>query len=222
MSKEVSARLRRDELIERVGEEIYEFQNAADAVDDAAAVILDLNPTDQRCLGVLIVRGPMTAGRLADHAHVSAGAMTASLDRLEQAGYVRRVRDDADRRRVLVEATPEAREAAWSLYRPLAEEGARRLSRYSNEQLRMIVEFLREGTELQLAYVDRLRTLASPHAEDSIGATVREAVERLRAARREARSLAKGIKGDLKGLSAEMKKIRSELKAELKAQLDGS
>jgi DNA-binding MarR family transcriptional regulator len=193
VSQELAHRreITRDELIECVGQEIYEFQNAADAVDDAVAAILDLNPTDQRCLGVLTMRGPMTAGRLAEHAHVSAAAMTTSLDRLEQVGFVRRIRDDEDRRRVLVEATPEAREAAWSLYWPVTEEGARRLSRYSIDQLRVIVEFLREGSDLQLTYADRLRSLASPHDDGSIGAAVREAVGRLRAARREARSLTK-------------------------------
>ncbi|HSJ50345.1 MAG TPA: MarR family transcriptional regulator [Actinomycetota bacterium] len=210
----------RDDLIDRVGQEIYEFQNAADAVDDAVAAVLGLNPTDQRCLGLLVLRGPMTAGRLARHASVSAGAMTASLDRLEEAGYVRRVRDEGDRRRVVVEATPEAREAAWSLYRPLAEEGARRLSGYTNEQLRMIVQFLHDATELQLAYADRLRMLVSPAEGSSIGSAVRTAAERLKAARREAKSLARGIKIDLKLVTGEMKKVRNELKAELKAELD--
>ncbi|HEX6330447.1 MAG TPA: MarR family transcriptional regulator [Actinomycetota bacterium] len=221
MSKKNPDRAPRDELVERVGQEIYEFQNAADAVDDAVAAVLGLNPTDQRCLGLLVLRGPMTAGRLARHASVSAGAMTASLDRLEQAGFVRRVRDEDDRRRVVVEATPEAREAAWSLYRPLAEEGVRRLSGYTNEQLRMITRFLREASDLQLAYAERLRVLVSPSAGSSIGAAVRAAAERLKAARREAKSLTRGIKIDLKLVSAELKKVRDELKADLKAEADG-
>jgi DNA-binding MarR family transcriptional regulator len=38
--------------------------------------------------------------------------MTAALDRLEGRGYVRRVRDTADRRRILVEVTEEIRQAA--------------------------------------------------------------------------------------------------------------
>jgi DNA-binding MarR family transcriptional regulator len=216
MSKEIPPRMRRDELVELVGQEIYEFQNAADAVDDAVAAILGLNPTDQRCLGVLVLRGTMTAGRLAEHASVSPGAMTASLDRLERTGYVRRLRDDEDRRRVLVEATPEAREAAWSLYRPLAEEGARRLSGYTNEQLRSIVQFLRAGSELQIEYAGRLRVVAA-RRRGSIGAAVRKAAERLQAVRWEAKAIARDVKAEAKALA---KEVADEVKSDLKAQAD--
>jgi DNA-binding MarR family transcriptional regulator len=49
--------------------------------------------------------GGMSAGELARAGHLSPAAVTAALDRLERAGYVRRVRDHEDRRRVLVEVT---------------------------------------------------------------------------------------------------------------------
>jgi DNA-binding MarR family transcriptional regulator len=38
----------------------------------------------------------------------TSGAMTTALDRLERAGYALRTRDQADRRRVLVQMTPQA------------------------------------------------------------------------------------------------------------------
>lgn len=204
MSKETQQDIR-ERLIARVGEEIYEFQNAADAVDDAAATILGLNPTDQRCLGMLLMRGPMTAGRLADGVAISAGAMTASLDRLERMGFVRRVRDEEDRRRVVVEATPEAREHAWSLYRPIADAGAARLATYTNEQLRLIIDFLREGSDLQLAYAERLRQVAPA----SIADIARDAADRLKAATREAKVVVKGAKADL---NAQAEAMRDEIR----------
>jgi DNA-binding MarR family transcriptional regulator len=46
-------------------------------------------------------------GQLAEHAGLSSGAMTSRLDRLEQAGYVRRLPDPADRRGIQVELTEE-------------------------------------------------------------------------------------------------------------------
>ena len=51
-------------------------------------------------------------GVLARHAALSTGAMTNRLDRLEEAGLVRRLPDEADRRSIQVELTP-AGHKAW-------------------------------------------------------------------------------------------------------------
>ena len=73
--------------------------------------VLGLNPTDVRCVDLLDQHGTMTAGALAELAGLSTGAVTFLLDRLERAGFVRRVRDLEDRRRVLVELVPLAADA---------------------------------------------------------------------------------------------------------------
>ena len=52
-----------------------------------------------------------TPGELASDLELSSGAMTSRLDRLERAGYVRRLPDPSDRRGVLVELTPAGRDA---------------------------------------------------------------------------------------------------------------
>ena len=49
---------------------------------------------------------------LAAEAGLTTGAVTAVIDRLERAGYARRVRDDEDRRRVKVEVTPKLEQLA--------------------------------------------------------------------------------------------------------------
>jgi len=51
-------------------------------------------------------------GELAADLELSSGAMTSRLDRLEEAGYIRRLRDPDDRRGVVVELTDEG-ERAW-------------------------------------------------------------------------------------------------------------
>lgn len=51
-------------------------------------------------------------GQLGEELHLSSGAMTNRLDRLEAAGLIRRLPDPNDRRGVLVEPT-EAGHAAW-------------------------------------------------------------------------------------------------------------
>jgi DNA-binding MarR family transcriptional regulator len=141
------------ELIQEVGLESRMHQNAQDAFDDAACAVLGINRTDARCLDIVDRAGPMTAGALARESGLSTGAVTALIDRLERAGYVSRVRDTEDRRRVLVEMTDLARAAAAPIWGPIAEEAGRWLSTYDEEQLRFVRDFLREAR----AFLDRHR-----------------------------------------------------------------
>ena len=66
-------------------------------------------------LGALRRAGPpfrRSAGELAKHSELSSGAMTNRLDRLEKAGFVKRLPDPDDRRGVLIELT-KAGGTAW-------------------------------------------------------------------------------------------------------------
>ena len=60
-----------------------------------------------RALDVLGVRGPSRMGELAGHLGVGQSAVTPLVDRLEEAGTVRRRQSEADRRVWLVELTAE-------------------------------------------------------------------------------------------------------------------
>ena len=95
-------------VFEELISEIRRSQNATDRFDQAVADALGLNRTDLRCLDILEREGSVTAGRLAQATGLTSGAMTTALDRLERAGYARRVHDASDRRRVLVEVTPQS------------------------------------------------------------------------------------------------------------------
>ena len=75
------------------------------------AIRFGLSESDVDALEVLIDTGAATAGRLAELMGLTTGAVTRVIDRLEQAGYVRRIPDPADRRRVIVELIPEKMEA---------------------------------------------------------------------------------------------------------------
>jgi DNA-binding MarR family transcriptional regulator len=63
---------------------------------------IGIHPTDNECLDILLLKGPSTAGQLAKQMGLTTGAVTAMLDRLEKADYVRREHDKEDRRRVIV------------------------------------------------------------------------------------------------------------------------
>ena len=61
-----------------------------------------VNPTDLGALCLLLLHGPAPAGRLAELAGLTTGAITGVVDRLEKGGFVRREADPADRRKVIV------------------------------------------------------------------------------------------------------------------------
>jgi len=134
------------QVFEELIDEIRRSQNATDRFDHAVADALGLNRTDMRCLDVLEREGPVTAGRLAEATGLTTGAMTTALDRLERAGYASRTRDLADRRRVLVATTAQARDAG-RYYGEHVAQSERLYQRYTEAQLEMLLEFVREGRE---------------------------------------------------------------------------
>jgi DNA-binding MarR family transcriptional regulator len=70
----------------------------------------DLNHGEWKVLGSLVHSDPpyrRSPGWLADQCGLSSGAMTNRIDRLEQAGLVRRLPDPSDRRALHVELTDE-------------------------------------------------------------------------------------------------------------------
>src|SRR5918999_1611790 len=85
---------------------------------------LGLGAVEQRALGLVQRGGPLTAGALARQTGLTSGAVTGLVDRLERAGYIRRVPDQADRRRVLVAAVPERRPDLDRLFGELGREMA--------------------------------------------------------------------------------------------------
>jgi DNA-binding MarR family transcriptional regulator len=142
-------------------------QNAADAMDAAVAELLGVNRTDVICLDILARLGTVTAGRLAEESRLTTGAITAVLDRLEQAGYVRRVADPTDRRRVLVDTTDRFKELAEHAYGPVAQELIASGKRFTREQLEGIKEFLRLGAELGYRRAEELRAEDQQHGSSS-------------------------------------------------------
>jgi DNA-binding MarR family transcriptional regulator len=85
-------------------------------LDEAAAEYLGVNATDGRAIDLIDQAGRITAGDLARDLRLSTGAVTAIVDRLERAGYARRVADPEDRRRVLIELTPSVHRLSAEIY----------------------------------------------------------------------------------------------------------
>jgi DNA-binding MarR family transcriptional regulator len=149
------------DLAEQIGEEFRINQNRSDVFDGIAAGLLGINETDQRCLDIVTRLGRATAGELAREAGLTTGGVTAVVDRLERDGYAQRVRDEDDRRRVLIEATPKAHRKAWAIWGPLKEAWEAQSKRFSREELEFLLRFMREGNEIASEHIERIRHLGS-------------------------------------------------------------
>jgi DNA-binding MarR family transcriptional regulator len=152
------SRQTKSELIDELTFEVRAAQAATDQMDDAACRALGINRTDGRCLDIVDREGPVAAGRLAEASGLTTAAVTAVIDRLERAGYARRVGDPQDRRRVLVELTPLARERAEVIWGPF-EIFREVLGAYTVEQLELLRDFHRLGREYNETRAAEVRKL---------------------------------------------------------------
>jgi DNA-binding MarR family transcriptional regulator len=134
-----------------------EYTSAVDAVNQIIAGRMGINRTDHRVLEIIARLGPVTAGDLATAGHLTTGAVTAVLDRLEDVGYVRRVRDTEDRRRVLVEQTPDGTKTAMRYYAPYMNRSFEAMAKYTADELDVIRDFMRGATAITETYVKELR-----------------------------------------------------------------
>jgi DNA-binding MarR family transcriptional regulator len=149
---------RRTQLLHQLTDEIRAGQRATDAVDEAVTAVMGINRTDGKILDILDQFGRMSAGELARHSGLTTGAVTAVIDRLERAGYVERVADPGDRRRVLVDVTDKTRRLTWELMgRPLGEAARPLIERYTAEQLELLLDFTRAGRQMQERHAEWLR-----------------------------------------------------------------
>jgi DNA-binding MarR family transcriptional regulator len=144
-------------LISELISAVRAYQRATEDMDTAAYDALGVNRSDGKCLDVLEEREPMTAGELAEELGLTTGAVTTLLDRLENAGYVSRTRDTVDRRRVLVQLTALARRRIAELYGPMGEQGREWFEPMSDDDIRLIIGFLRYGTKVSVENAARIR-----------------------------------------------------------------
>ncbi|WP_424937580.1 MULTISPECIES: MarR family winged helix-turn-helix transcriptional regulator [Bacteria] len=104
-----------DEIVEMMAA-LSAWHRAAERMSAASRRYMKLNANDMRAMRFLIARENIgelaTARALAEHLEISSAATTKMLDRLERGGHVRRLPHPADRRSLVLQVTPAARQAA--------------------------------------------------------------------------------------------------------------
>jgi DNA-binding MarR family transcriptional regulator len=140
MSSDVS----RDELKETLLRVSRKVGSQSGLFTQAVAERLGLAGIDVDSLDVLLTEGRVTVGRLAELTGLTTGSATRMVDRLEQAGFVHRVADPTDRRRVLVEAVPGIDAKLHALHDSLRTAETALFDAYDDAQLQLIADFMEQ------------------------------------------------------------------------------
>jgi DNA-binding MarR family transcriptional regulator len=83
-----------------------------------------------------------TPGLLGERLGLNSASVTALVDRLERLGHVSRRRDATDRRRVLLDVTPAAKDLGWAFFGPLMASIVDVLGAFDDDQQGTVRRFL--------------------------------------------------------------------------------
>jgi DNA-binding MarR family transcriptional regulator len=153
----------RAEIAAAIGRTVMQWQDETQAYDEAVGEQLGLNAGERRCLGFLN-DGPQPAGAIAAAVGLTPAAVTSLLDRLEARDLLKRSRSTEDRRKVMVELTPQARSLAERYYGAIAREGGRVLDAFGTEELAVVLRFVTAALDLQRRHLTALRNGAGDEA----------------------------------------------------------
>ena len=158
----------RRDLLRRLAREIRDLAAASELLQAEMARLVDLNRTDLRALDAITRERGVTAGRLAGELHLTTGAVTGVLDRLERAGHVRRATDAADRRRVVVHPTATALAAADGLVQGVREDLQQLATAYSDAEIDRVIALLAGARGSLTERARELAARSAPAAADPL------------------------------------------------------
>jgi DNA-binding MarR family transcriptional regulator len=151
----------KDVMIERFATLGRQLSQATVLFHAQIAEHVGLSATDHKCLDLAVqAERPLTAGQIADLSGLSTGAVTGVIDRLERAGFVRRVRDPHDRRKVLVEVSKGSLTRYGDAYDGLWSALDRTIADYTEDELKAIERWVASMVATLRAEAERLRGTA--------------------------------------------------------------
>ncbi|MEH1126989.1 MarR family winged helix-turn-helix transcriptional regulator [Micromonospora sp. CPCC 206061] len=126
-----------------------EHSNAAVMFHAAVGARMGLGMTEEKTLDLLERDGPLTAGEIAAQTGLAPASVSGLIDRLERKEFVRRVRDHDDGRRVIIEMNREHVASFGTLFATFVAGLEALYASYTDEQLAVILDFLRRSAAIQ-------------------------------------------------------------------------
>lgn len=138
----------RAELVATLIEELRDNAGRGLLLHQAIAESFGLNSTDLKCVDLARREQNLTAGRLSQILGISNSAVTAVLDRLERADFIKRQRGMEDRRHVFVVSTSKHETALSDAYAPFRSAFVALLRQYQVDELELIINFTRQSGKI--------------------------------------------------------------------------
>jgi DNA-binding MarR family transcriptional regulator len=148
----------RKQLVQAILAEARSGSTRSVLLHAAVAERLGLNASDLKCADLILAEeGSSTPGRLAELTGLSTGAITGVLDRLEHAGFVAREADPDDRRRTVVRLVRGRAPNLERIFAPLAKGMERVCANYTQDELEVILGFMRASQEMMIEAAKAVR-----------------------------------------------------------------
>ena len=109
-----------------------------------------ISSSDHECIDFLNLEGRVTAGRLAEVTGLTTGAITGVVDRLEKAGFVRRERDENDRRKVFIVPVVERMMEMGRPYELVKRAMQKQSEAYTDAELKLLIRYATESYQSML------------------------------------------------------------------------
>jgi len=148
----------REQIMNSLVTSIHKEARAATLFVHTVSEIVGIHSTDIRCLDFLNEVHSSTAGDLAKITGLTTGAITAVIDRLEKAGFVKRETDRSDRRKIIVRLivrNPNNLKLSCNLF---TKQIPNILSKYSTEELKLILDWNEKITTTFHNEIEKLKT----------------------------------------------------------------
>lgn len=154
-SKKISAAHRAK--VESVGMQVRRLGAQSVLNSKAVAGRFGLQSTELEALDLIFLRKRATAGELAEATGLTTGAVTALIDRLVRAGYVERLPDPKDRRKVVVRIIPQSIKEIKAFYDQVQRRMFALWAEYSEAELEVVADFLSRSTDLSVLCIETPR-----------------------------------------------------------------
>ena len=148
----------REQIMSSLITSIHKETRAAMLFVHTISEITGIHSTDIKCLDFLSEVRFATAGDLSKITGLTTGAITAVIDRLEKAGFVKREADTNDRRKIiirLIAGNPNNLELVRDLF---SNQIPNLLSEYKTDELKLITEWNTKIATVFHSEIEKLKT----------------------------------------------------------------
>jgi DNA-binding MarR family transcriptional regulator len=107
---------------------------------------LKLGLSESLCLTLLSINNKLSPSKLSKIIGISTGSTTTMIDRLERKNMIKRKNNDKDRRGIEIELTEKYKTDSMLLVKNIQRSHKKLISSYTQEELKVIEDFLRKFT----------------------------------------------------------------------------